>query len=203
MPINIPARGWAKWLPVGWVRNAAIALAAIGVVVIGGITAVWFGSSLSVDQRIGAIGAVLGFGGLLLAVLAAIVAIAGYRFTQRRPQISVGMTMSDQPSPDDPTTVILVITPHVNNIGSATATNAKVTLFFHGAEIVRADAWQSLGGDAVSCVIPTLHVDQMMPLLLPPVVLRIARDDHDARLSWRAVADRSNDSGWYLLSIAR
>jgi hypothetical protein len=51
----------------------------IFVVTVGGVVAVWFGSTLSVDQRIAAITAVLTASALFVAVLAAILAILAYR----------------------------------------------------------------------------------------------------------------------------
>lgn len=199
MSINLPARGLSKWLPAGWVRNAAVALVAIGVVVVGGMAAVWFGSSLSVDQRIAALGAVLTFGALLLAVLAAVVAIAGYRFILRRPRLGIGFFLVH--SPDGQGVRTTTITPNINNYGDATATNAKVTFFFGGASIISANQWHTLGGTGMYYEIPTLHVDPTIPLVLPPIVVRIARDDHEARLSWQAVADHSHDSGSCLLNL--
>lgn len=181
-----------------------MAFGAIGIVVVGGVVAVWFLSSLSIDQRIATLGVVLTFGALLLAALAAIVAIAAYLFAQRRPQLGVGLVTSDPvASRDGSATITISITPNVNNVGTATATNAKVTLSFFGATVILANYWQPLGDTMMWYEIPTLHVDPTIPNVLPSIVVRIASDNHEARLSWQTVADRSHNSGSYLLNRPR
>ncbi len=204
MPIIIPARGLSRRLPAGWVRNAAFVLIAIGVIVLGGAAAIWFASSLNVDQRIAAIAAVLTFGALLLAVLAAILAIAGYRFTQRRPRLGIGLVYdpASDPlsSPGSPATTTITISPQITNFGTAPATNARVTLFFFGAAIIAANHWQFLGDIAVWYEVPILQVDSTIPVVLPTVVVRISSDNRDAKLWWQAVADRTHDSGSHLLN---
>jgi hypothetical protein len=201
MPIVIPAHGLSRWLPAGWVRNAAFTLAGVAVLVMGGVVLVWFASSLTVDERIAAITAVLAVGALLLAVLATIVAIAGYRFTQRRPRLGIGLFISDPLPSSDPTSTVVTITPQMSNVGSASATSARVTFTLFGADVIASNQWQLLSSTIIACDVPVVHVDPTIPLVLPNVTVRYASDNHEARLSWRAVADLTRDSGSYLLNI--
>lgn len=201
MAIVFPSRGLYHWLPRGWVRNAAFALGGITIVVFGGIAAIWFASSLNVDQRIAALTAVLTLGAVLLAVLATIVAIAGYRFTQRRPRLSIGLFISDPLPMSDAGTTVVMITPQITNIGSASATSVRLTVTLFGAVVIASNQWQLLSSTIIARDVPVVHVDPTVPLVLPNVTVGYATDNHEARISWRAVADLTRDSGWYLLNI--
>ena len=79
----------SRWLPPGWVRNSSVALSAIFVITVGGVVAVWFGSTLSVDQRIATISAVVTASALFVAVLAAILAILAYRSSAAQRQADI------------------------------------------------------------------------------------------------------------------
>jgi hypothetical protein len=201
MPIVIPPRGLSRWLPPGWVRNAAFALGGITIMVFGGIAAVWFASSLNVDQRIATITAVLTFGALLLAVLATVVAIAGYRFTRRRPRLGIALFISDPLPASEPGAKTVTITPNLTNVGSASATNVRVTMFLSDAHVIAGHGWQMASTTIIWCDVPVVHVDPTIPVVLPTIALHFASDNHEARLSWQAVADLTNDSGSCLLNL--
>jgi hypothetical protein len=192
---NIPVEGLARWLPRGWIRNAAFSLAGILVVTTGGVVSVWFASTLSVDQRIAAISAVLTGAALAVAVLAAILGVAAYLFTVRRPNFSIGLATADN---DDG---LQNISPTLTNYGDLTAASARVTFIFYHATILETQ-WQRVGDTMVIFDASNVHKTETIPFYLPSIYIHFDPADPDVSLSWTAVADRANSSGHYFLNFA-
>jgi hypothetical protein len=183
-----------RWLPRGWARNAVFALTAILVLTCSGVVALWFGSTLSVDQRIAGISAVLAFAVLAVAVLAAVVAIAAYLFTIRRPNLTISLSHTDDGAGTQ------IISPNLSNYGDATAVSARVTFTFFHASVVQTQ-WQHVAENMISWDVANVHKSDTIPVLLPAITIHFAPEEPNVAVEWKAVADRVNNSGLYLLNI--
>jgi len=185
---NLPARGLARWFPAGWVRRASIVLALILVVTIGGVGALWFVSSLTIDQRIAAIGAVLTFAGLAVAVLAAVLALLAYFLADRRASLSVGWAYAAN------TNGTYTVHPLLMNNGEASAASARVTLTFHHLTVMSSGAWRQRASWSLSWDAVDVHVGEY-PTDLPVIVVLPDVGTNDHTISWNVAADRVNRSG--------
>jgi hypothetical protein len=158
-------------VPLGWVRNASIALALILVVTVGGVIAIWFASTLTIDQRIAAISATLTASALAVAVLAAVLAIAAYLFTIRLPDLQVGFTTTSF----DAEIGSRDVTPYVYNNGSASASSARVLVTLVNAQIL-STSLPRIGPFSCTWEVTNVHRGSL-PLFYDPITLRLLRKD--------------------------
>jgi len=182
----------ARWFSPGWIRNSALTLLGIFVVTVGGVVALWFGSTLDVDQKIAGISAVLTAAALAVAVLAAILAIEAYRFATRRPHLLAGFWSS--PSGGG----LRIITPFVVNAGEASAPSARVVLAFDNATIVDSTGWAPMGTSSFTLDVANVHPGP--PVNLSSLIIGVDDSDSEACIRWSVLGDRVNVRGRYMLN---
>jgi hypothetical protein len=180
-----------RWFSPGWIRNSVITLLGILVVTVGGVVALWFGSTLSIDQRIAGISAVITAAALAVAVLAAILAIEAYRFATRRPNLIAGFSSARSGG------ALRIITPYVVNAGEASALSVRVVLTFDNATIVDTD-WAPMGTSSFTADVANVHPGPLVNL--SSFVIGVDDNDREACIRWSVHADRVNIRGRYALN---
>jgi hypothetical protein len=165
--------------------------------------AVWFGSALSIDQRIAAISAVLTAAALFVAVLAAILAIMAVKLSTRRPILSVDFSAKKNPDDSSPTLNpgdILTINAFVSNDGQASATSARVTLLFFRVVVHSSEGWQK-SGSAYSAEAMNIHPNGLVPIPLGGSLNVTVDAEKGGSIMWTVVADQESRAGFYLLGV--
>ena len=199
MPRRLPRklrRRRGLWrLQRGWVRNSVFALFGILVTTVGAVVAIWFSSTLNVDQEIAATSAVLTGAALAVAVLAGFLAVLAYQFTTRSPNILI---MFDSRDNADGTRTIR---PRVINTGQVSATRASVMLIFSGAAVRRATEWECTGIVVYSRETPALNAGGT-PIPLGSFIVTVDSEDHAAWILWLVTTDRVRSSGTYYFNPA-
>lgn len=182
----------ARWFPSGWVRNAAVALGSIFLVTVGGAVAVWFRSTLTVDQRIAAISAILTGSALLVAVLAAVLAIVAVRISARRPKLFV--TFTSKANADGSQT----LEPAIFNFGNATAPSARLELLFLRVIVHSGLGWVASSKALYNADVANIHAAG--PVVVGSFSVTVNPNQPKACIIWTVAADQVNESGAYLFN---
>jgi hypothetical protein len=185
-------------LPGKVIRGTTYLVALSGVLTVAAAVSVYAFSSLTLDQRIAAIGAIFTAGAFILAIVASVVAVIAYSLSARHPILDLGYDLSFV---WDSQFYQVTLTFHVTNTGTAPALNASVFVgVSQRVTLTSTDNWsKSSGASSVTWYADSIAIHAETGDSLPPLAMNVADDDRTASLSWRVVADRTSNGGSFLL----
>jgi hypothetical protein len=187
-----------RLLPGKFIRGITYAVVLSGVITVAAAVAVYAVSSLTLDQRIAAVGSIFTAGAFVLAIVASVAAVIAYSLSSRHPILDLGYGLGfvwDSPSYQ------VTLTFHVTNTGTAPALNVSVFVWVsQRVVLINTDGWsKSSGASSVSWYADSIAIHAGTGDSLPPLVMNVADDDRTATVGWKVVADRTSNDGSFLL----